>query len=166
MEYQTGNYVVYNGAEICRIGETVKKCFDGVNENKYYKLYPNDSKSTYYVPADKIESSVRSVLTKEQLSKLINELSDSSTEWISDRSERKDAFSDAIKKGDYRRIFSLMNGIYMEKNNSEKKGKQLLNYDKRNFELAKKIFQSEVAIAFEISPDEAEELIKKLPQKI
>lgn len=44
MEFAKGQYVVYNGTEICRIGEKVLKNFDGVNESEYFSLFPNDSK--------------------------------------------------------------------------------------------------------------------------
>lgn len=160
MEYAKGQYVVYNGFEICRIGDTIKKCFDGINENEYYTLFPKDIKCTYYVPADIISSVVRPVMTKEQLLELIDALPDISGKWVADKNDRKHDFSDAIKKGDYSRIIPLMHGIYNEKNNHRKNGKSLLNDDRRNFELAKKLLLSEIAFSFGIDVSKAEKFIE------
>lgn len=161
MEYQKGQYVVYNGLEICRIGDLVKMCFDGINEKEYYTLSPADIKSSvYYIPSDKIEENIRPVLSKEQLLELIDRLPNTESEWIADKNERKYDFSSAIKSGDYNRIIPLMNGIYNEKNQREKNGKKLLNSDKRNFDTAVKLLHSEIAFSFGIEIDEAETFIR------
>ena len=67
MKYHKDQYVVYNGLQICRFGEVVKKSFDGAGEKEYCTLFPTDVKSTYYVLSDKIEETIRPILTKEQL---------------------------------------------------------------------------------------------------
>lgn len=160
MEYKKDQYVVHNGFQICRIGDVVKKSFDGVGEKEYYILLPIDAKSTYYVPADRLPESVRPVLTKEQLLDLIDSLADSESEWIADRNARKRAFSDALKSGDYKRIIPLMNGIYSEKTKRESSGKKLFSEDKKNFESARTLLHSEIAFTFGIEAGEAEEYIQ------
>ena len=160
MEYQKDQYVIYNGLQICRIGDVVKKCFDGLTEKEYYTLFPTDAKSTYYVPSDKIEENIRPILTKEQLLEIIDRLPYTESEWIADRNDRRHSFSDAIKTGDYNRIIPLMNGIYDEKNKRERNKKQLFNDDKRNFELARKLLHSEIAFSFGIEINEAETFIR------
>lgn len=161
MEYKKDQYVVHNGFQICRIGDVVKKCFDGVSEKEYYTLIPADVKnSTYYIPSDKFEKNVRPLLTKEQLIEIIDKIPESGSEWISDRNDRKNVFAEAIRAGDYQRIIPLMNGIYEEKNRREKNGKKLFNDDQRDFDLASKLFHSEIAFSFGIEIDEAKMFIK------
>ena len=165
MEYTQNQYVIYNGAEICRIGEKVRKCFDGKNENEYYTLSSKDSKSTYYIPAEKIDENVRPLMTKKQILKVVDSLPYVEAEWTDDRNERKLKFSDAIRNGDYSRILPMVSGIWNEKAERAKKGKHLLNDDRRNFELAKKLLHTEISFLFNISIDEAEEFIQKRIQK-
>ena len=89
VKYQKDQYVIYNGLQVCRIGDVVKKCFDGVIEKEYYTLFPTDAKSTYYVPSDKIEENVRPILTKERLFEIIDRLPYTESEWIADRNNCK-----------------------------------------------------------------------------
>lgn len=159
MEFAKDQYVVYNGTEICRIGEKVIKNFDGVNESEYFSLFPKDSKSTYYVPADKINMHVRPILSKQQLLDIIDRIPSVKGEWIDDRNDRKTKFYDAVRNGDYERILPMMSGLYSEENKRAKTGKHLFLDDKKNFEWAKKLLHSEIAFSFGITVEEAEKLI-------
>lgn len=165
LEYKKGEYVVYNGFEICQIGDIVMKSFDGINEKEYYTLIPNEEKSTYYIPADKMTGNVRLVLTKEQFLELIDSLPDTESKWISEKNDRKHDFSEAFKSGDYRRIIPFMNGIYNEKHNREMKGKQLFSYDKKYLENAEKLLHSEISFVFNIKIEDAESFIKERLKK-
>lgn len=147
--------------EICCIGEKVRKCFDGKNENEYYTLFSNDSKNTYYVPSEKIDENVRPLLTKEQILKVIDGLPYVQAEWTDDKNQRRMNFSSAMRNGDYNRILPMLSGIWNEKTKRAEKGKHLLNDDKRNFELAKKLLYTEISFLFNINIDEAEEFIQK-----
>lgn len=159
MRFEQGEYVVYNGTEICRIGEYENKCFDGVTEREYCVLHPMDTKGTYYIPADRLETVARRIMTREQLSEILRSLSEDNSKWISDRNRRKITISEALKTGDYKRILPLMNGLHKEQDNRLKKGKQLISDDKRSYELARRIFHSEVALVFGIKTDEVEGFI-------
>lgn len=159
MKYCKDQYVVYNGLQICRFGEVVKKSFDGTVEKEYCTLFPTDVKSTYYVPSDKIDETIRPILTKEQLLELIDRFPYAKSEWPGNRSNLKCVFWSALKKGDYNSIIPLLNGIYHEKSNREGRGKQLLNEDKRNFETVIRLLHSEIAFSFGIGIDETETFI-------
>ena len=92
MKYHKDQYVVYNGLQICRFGEVVKKSFDGAGEKEYCTLFPTDVKSTYYVLSDKIEETIRPILTKEQLLELIDRFPYAKSEWPGNRSNLKCVF--------------------------------------------------------------------------
>lgn len=159
MKYDEGQYVVYNGLEICRIGEAVRGCFDGVTERDYIKLYPVDVKSTYYLPVERMEQNIRMLLTKEKLLNIIDNLNSVSGKWIDDKNNRNLDFYDAIKSGDYDRILPIMNAAYHKSQERVKSGKHMLKTDKKNFELAKKMFESEIAYSFGIEISEVEKFI-------
>ena len=159
LENKADKYVVYR-LEICRVGDIVKKCFDGINEKEYYTLFPVATKCTYYIPVDNLEGNIRPVMTKGQFIELLDKLPNIRNERISNKGDRKHIFSVAIKTGDYNCIIPLINEIYNEKNNSNKKRKQLYNEDRKYLELLSKFLQCEVAFSFGIGIDEAEDLIR------
>lgn len=159
LKYNEGQYALYNGLEICRIGETVRECFDGITEKNYIKLYPTDVKSTYYLPVERMDQSIRLLLPKEKLLRIIDNLASIDDKWIDDKDNRSLDFYEAIKSGDYERILPIMNAVYHKGRERAKSGKHLLKTDKKNFELAKKVFESEIAYSFDMEIDKVEEFI-------
>lgn len=151
MVYSRGEHVIYNGLEICLVGETVRRNFDGVSEKEYIMLYPAESKTTVYVPTEKCSEMLRPVLSKEKLLSLID--------MMPSVSDRDIDFSEAVKSGDHKAIVAVMSTIYNRGIDREKSGKHLLKADRRNFESAKKLIDGEIALAFGIKADEAEQFI-------
>ncbi len=97
---------------------------------------------------------------KEQLLESVRYMNEEKSEWISDHNVRKSVFTEALKSGDYRKIFPLMNGVMQEKIKREKIGKQILSEDRKYLETAKKIFNSEVAFVFNLKESEVEKFVK------
>lgn len=158
--YSNGEYVIYNGLEICLVGGTVRRNFDGVSEKEYIMLYPAESKTTVYVPTEKCSEMLRPVLSRENLLKLIDMMPSVSGGGNVD-------FSEAVKSGDHEAIVAVMSTIYNRGVDREKNGKHLLKADRRIFESAKKLIDGEIALAFGIREDEAEQFISdRLAKKI
>lgn len=151
MVYGEGEHVIYNGLEICLIGETVRRNFDGIGEKEYITLYPAELKTTVYIPIEKCAEMLRPVLSREDLLALIDMMPSVGDVDID--------FSEAVKSGDHKAIVSVMSMIYNKGVEREKSGRHLLKTDRRNFELAKKLIDGEIALAFGIKADEAERFI-------
>lgn len=151
MVYGEGEHVIYNGLEICIIGETVRRNFDGIGEKEYITLYPAELKTTVYIPIEKCAEMLRPVLSREDLLALIDMMPSVGDVDID--------FSEAVKSGDHKAIVSVMSMIYNKGVEREKSGRHLLKTDRRNFELAKKLIDGEIALAFGIKADEAERFI-------
>lgn len=162
MEFKIGERVVYGGSEICRIAETVKRSFDGVHEQEYYRIVPEASASaSYYIPADKLGERVRSLLTKEEILEVIDSMPETEVNWSDDRNERKLIFSQALKSDDYRRLLGMMKAIYMERQRRSKNGKSLISADERALSSAEKLLHSEFSIVLGIPEDKVGEFIEK-----
>lgn len=149
--YGKGEHVIYNGLEICLVGETVRRNFDGISEKEYITLYPAELKTTVYVPMEKCSEMLRPVLSRENLLSLID--------MMPSVGDMDVDFSEAVKSGDHKAIVSVMSTIYNKGVDREKSGKHLLKTDRRNFESAKKLIDGEIALAFGIKADEAERFI-------
>lgn len=161
LEYIKGEYVIYNGTEICRIGEWAKRNFDGVSEKSYLTLYPDGMNTTVYVPKEKCCEMLRPVLSKNELISLIDIMCSIDSAVSDDCNNNNDAdFSEAVKNGDYKTIITFMNTIYNRGLKRAGTGKSLFKTDKRKFDTAKKLIDSEFALAFGIEISEVESFIR------
>ncbi len=162
MCYQTGEYVVYGGSEICRIDEIVQKCFDGVGEMNYYKLIPCDSaNASYYVPCAHMEERVRPLLTKDEVFRIIDEMPRVKEQWISDKNERRAAFGRTLHSSNYHHILSMMKGIYSEKQKRSRGGKQLILSDEKAFSAAQRMIRREFSFVLGIREEDIDGFIEK-----
>lgn len=160
LEYIKGEHIIYNGTEICRIGEWVKRNFDGVTEKDYLSLHPDGINTIIYVPKEKCEELLRPVLSKDDIISLIDMMDGDDSAASDDSADDNTDFFDAIKNGDYKTIISVMNVIYNRGLKRAGTGKSLFKTDKRKFDTAKKLIDSEVALAFGIEVSEAEDFIR------
>ena len=139
-----GDHVVYGGSEICVISESVKRCFDGVNEVSYFRLIPEENPSaSYYVPEKNAEERVRPLLSREQILAVIDAMPSASAQWSENRDERRHMFGRALKSDDYMQILGMMKGLYDEKQKRSSCGKELISADERAFEAATKLINKE-----------------------
>lgn len=161
LKFIKGQHVIYNGAEICSIGDIVKKDFDGTGDKDYIILNPLELNTTFYVPYKKADEMIHPLLSKESLLELIDKMGTNTDVCRSSTESRNINIRDALKEGNHEVIIEIMNEIYCEKINREKSGKQLYKTDKRNFELAKRLIDSEIAVSFGIEINEVEEFINR-----
>ncbi len=168
MSFKIGEYVVYNGSEICKIEDTVKRCFDGINEKEYYRLIPVYSKgSTFYIPSDNYDSKIRRLLTKEEIYSLIEEMPDVETEWCEDKNQRKNQFISVLKSDDYHKLISMMRTLYVQRKEQLAKGKKLLASDERVMQEAEKLMHHEFSFVLGIDENEIESFIEnKIAEKL
>lgn len=157
MNYQIGEYVVYNGVEICRVGETVKKDFTGTGETDYITLYPTQTQTTIYIPTDKTSAMLRSLLTKEKVMKLIGQMSAAD---IEPNYSAELNYQDAVKNGDYDSIIRMMQEIYIRNRSRAKSDKSFVKADKKIFDAAKKMIDSEFAFVLGINVSDVESFIQ------
>lgn len=162
MKHNVGEHVVYCSKEICLINGIVKKCFDGINEEDYFQLIPiNTKNSFYYIPCNNCEAKIRSLLTKEEIYKLIDEMPDASAEWCDDRQARKNLFNSILKSDDYHKIINMIHSLYIKRENQTSIGKKLLATDERAMNEAEHIINQEFAFVLEINEDEVDNFIKE-----
>lgn len=160
MSHKTGDYIVYNSTEICLIGEVVKKCFDGINEQNYYRLIPqNSANASYYIPEDRLEERVRPLLTKDEIYAVIDRIPDVQESWIDDKNERKSTFSKVLRSDDYSMLLVMIKSLYTESRKRSSDGKKLMASDEKALAAAQKLMHSEFAFVLGISEDSVGDFI-------
>lgn len=82
--FEVGDVVLYTASTICRIVEITTKDFGG-KESEYYILRPiYDENATVYIPTnnERLIAKMRSILTKEEVLRLIHALPETEAVWI------------------------------------------------------------------------------------
>lgn len=158
--FSVGEYVVYGSGEICRFAEKTSRCFDGVNNREYCKLIPLDAKnSTYYIPSEKMDSSVRKLLTREEIYSMIDSMPNAKNIWSNDKNERKVKFGAILKSDDLSDVIGMMHSIYEERRKRSEDGRSLITSDEKAFAAAENMIHREFAFVLGIKTDDVENFI-------
>ena len=163
----TGEYVVYCSSEICRIDGKVKKCFNGVDQQDYFKLVPIDQKkSSYYIPCSSLSGKTRPLLTRDQILGLIDNMGTGDlSQWCDDKKERKSQFEKVLHSNDHRKLMSMIGTIYLKREQQESKGKKLLAADERAINEAEHLINREFAFVLGMQENEVENFIRNRLKK-
>ena len=153
--FKVNDYVVYGTTGVCQITAIGKDEYAGNNDTEYYVLHPvyNDN-MTIKIPVNNPKTSMRSILTKEEVLSLIAAMPGEETIWIEDSRERSDFFKTILKKGTSQEWIKLIKSLYLEKESRLATGKSLTSTDEEIMRAAEKQLNEEFAIALNISPDE------------
>ncbi|MBQ5312406.1 MAG: hypothetical protein ILP19_10285 [Oscillospiraceae bacterium] len=162
MSFSYGDYVIYGGTQMCTVGETEIRCFDGVHEQSYVKLIPVDQPgSSYYVQSDKMTERVRHLLSRAQVFAVIDSMPGIESSWINDRVARRDMFSEVFRSDDYSRLIAMMKGLITERRRRIKIGKTLISDDEKALKTASNLINSEFSRVLGIDADEVDSFIEK-----
>ncbi len=153
--FNIGDTVLYGSQGVCKIVGTDVKKFDGERID-YLILKPvYDKDSTLFVPSanERLLSKIRSVLSAEQIYKIIKTMPDEDTIWIDDENERKIKYKKIISDGDRRKLVQLIKTLYLHKKEQQKEGKKLHQSDEVIMKQAEKLLYDEFALVLNIQPD-------------
>ena len=157
MTFQKGDMVLYGAQGVCRIADVTEKEFHGVCA-RYYILKPvYDSRSTLFVPADRVDLSekMRRVLSPEEIEQLVQAIPDETPEWIEDDTERAQQYRSILSSGDRAKLVRMIKALYLRKEALAEKGRKLRTADEHFFKEAEKILYDEFALVLHIKPEQA-----------
>ncbi|MCI7767633.1 MAG: hypothetical protein MSJ26_06615 [Oscillospiraceae bacterium] len=162
MSFETGQRVIYNGRELCRVGEICRKCFDGVHEEEYFCLIPeNEPKACYYVPADRLEGRIRPLMTREEIYAAIDGSRTGHSLSCTDKNQRRAVLLQTVKSGDSRLIIGMIRELFEEKKRRAAQGKELISCDEKALASACRVISSEFSAVLGISEEEVGRLIEE-----
>lgn len=159
--YLIGEYVIHNSGGICQIKEIMKMNLTGT-QKEYYLLIPLGEKgSKIYTPVGSENGTVRTVITKEQAWKLIDEMKSIDELWIENDKEREMKYREAIKSCEPRELVKIIKALYSRKQRRLAEGKKNTVTDEKYFKLAEDNLYSELAFALDEKKENMRELIKE-----
>ena len=142
---QVNDIIIYTTYGICKIKDKIEiKLNDSVGE--YFVLVPlTDSKAELTIPTSNelIMSRVLPLLSKDEITTLINEIPFIDTYWIDNDNQRKKEFSEIVKKGNRRENLKLIKSIKNHQMSLKGKGRKLHETDEAAMKDALKLILDE-----------------------
>ncbi len=159
--YYVGDTVLYASQGVCKIIGTDEKKFNG-NKVEYFILQPvYDKNSKIFVPSsnEKLLSKMRPIISADEVRRIIKDIPNEDTIWISDDGKRKQEYQQIIVDGDREKLLQLIKTLRLHESSQQLKGRHLHQSDDYLLKQAEKLLYDEFAIALNIEPDEVSNIV-------
>ena len=151
--YQIGDYVVHNGHGLCSVIEIIEK------DQGFYRLETYHNKMLIMMPMDKAPLFLRSILSKAEVTKALNDSVLLSDEYVKDNKERKIYFQQLVTSNDIMDTLHLLKMLYRITEDRKLEKKTLGSFDTQFLQQAERKLFNEVAVATGITKDEAQSVV-------
>ena len=159
--FKVNDYIMYGMTGVCQVVDITKESFIDNLQKEYYVLkyiYSNDT--IIKIPTDNKKVPMRKILSKGEVTTLINSMPNSETIWIDDDRKRNEEFKSILKTGDIENLVKLIRSIYLDK-----EYKKSYKVDEEIMQTAERLLNEEFATILNISPNEVATYISShIPQ--
>ena len=159
--FKVNDYIMYGMTGVCQVVDITKESFIDNLQKEYYVLkyiYSNDT--IIKIPIDNKKVPMRKILSKGEVTTLINSMPNSETIWIDDDRKRNEEFKSILKTGDIENLVKLIRSIYLDK-----EYKKSYKVDEEIMQTAERLLNEEFATILNISPNEVATYISShIPQ--
>lgn len=162
MRFQNGDMVVYGIHGVCRIEGIETRTVDRKTV-QYYVLVPtHQSDARFYVPMHNplAVSKLRRVLTRAEMTALLESEELRKDSWISNEAVRKEQYRALIAHADCAELIRMLRALYRHKQVQLASGKKLHTCDENFMKDAERVIRSEVSAVMEIPPEQVGALIR------
>lgn len=158
--YKINDYIIYK-REVCKINDILPKFF---KDNDYYLLSPlSDDTLTIKVPVNNKE--IRSLITKKDIDKIINEIPD--IEPVnSDTKSLEGIYKDLLASGSHEDLIKIIKTTYLRNKERIDNNKKTTDKDNYYFNLAEKYLYQEFQIVLNLTYDEAKNYVINKVEKL
>ena len=159
--YRNGDYVMKIPEGVCRIEDVGTIDISGIVKNKqYYSLVPVvESTSKIYIPVDKADGRIRSVISRDEAMSFIKSMPEIEAKEITDERIREREYKEAVLSGDYEKLVSVIKLIYTRIQQRSAQGRKATATDDRYFRQAENILFSELSFVLDIPKEQMEQFI-------
>lgn len=143
--FKINDMVVYGSQGVCEITGVEEMKVDGASK-KYFVLKPKSgSTATFYVPTwnEKAQSKMRKVMTESEVNALIDAMPSRTPTWIENENDRKEVYKKILASGDQAVIISMIQGLFLHKQQREAEGKRLHMSDEHFLREAEQLLYNE-----------------------
>ncbi|WP_270641989.1 CarD family transcriptional regulator [Paraclostridium sordellii] len=158
--FNVDDYIMYGMTGVCKVVDITNEKFINGEKRKYYVLNPiYNNDTTIKVPLDNDKIPMRKVISKGDMTSLINDIPNMEILWIDDEKKRMAQFETMLKSGQCEELIKLIKNIKFSKKYARSNDKKLYKSDKDIMKEAKRLLTEEVAIILDIYPKEANSYI-------
>lgn len=163
--FNVGEKVMYSVNGVCEITEITEKTFSET-KMKYYVLKPlYNSNATLFVPTENesLTSKMKKLLTRNELDKVLDEISVKEINWNKNDIERRDSFRNIISYGNVTQIIEMLKAIWLQRRSLVSRGRKLHITDEIYLRDAEKMIKEEISTVIGV---EQEEVLPYIKEKI
>ena len=166
--YNIGDLIIYGNSGVCTVENIGPlESMDIPKDVIYYTLLPYYRKgSTIYTPVDNKKVVMRPIVTKEESMRIIDEIKDIDTLWISEEKKRENEYKTAVRTCDCKQLVRIIKTIYLRKLSRIADGKKITATDEKYFKIAEDNFYGELAIPLEMTKEEVGKFVVARVQKL
>ena len=159
--YEIGDYIVKSVNGVCKVEDILYLSMSEADENKlYYLLVPvDDKKEKIYLPTDTADSSIRKIMTEEEVWKLIDKIPKIEEERIGNEKLCERRYKEAVRSCDPEVLVGIIKMIYLRRKKRVEQGKKSTVVDERYFRLAENSLYSELGFVLHKDKEEICQLI-------
>lgn len=161
--FQKNDYVIYGSNGVCWIKEIGPLDIPGISKDQiYYTLVPYYTKdSQIFTPVNSTKVVMRSLIHKDTIMQLLDEIPDLEPLWVKDEKQRESQYKETLRKCDCRELIRIIKTIYQRMQNRIAEGKKITASDEKYFHLAEDRLYGEFAIILGIEKDQVRDFISE-----
>lgn len=160
--YQIGDQVVYGVHGVCRVVDQEERMIDR-KRLTYLALEPvGQDGSRYLVPTHNASAmgKVKRMLSREELTALMDSEEVRKNGWISDENQRKQTYRELIGSGDRVRLMQMVRTLYRHKSVQSAAGRKVHLCDDNFLRDAEKLLLGEVSIVMNLDAEQAKQFLR------
>lgn len=158
--FNVDDYIMYGKTGVCKVVDITNEKFINGEKRKYYILSPIYNNDTVIkIPLDNDKVPMRKVISKGDMTALINDIPNMEILWIDDEKKRIAQFETMLKSGQCEELIKLIKSIKFSKKYARSIGKKLEKPDRDIMKEAERLLTEEFAIILNVYPNEASSYI-------
>lgn len=160
--FEINEHIMYGNVGACQVVDITNEKFANNMQRECYVLNPIYAKNTVIkIPVDNDRIAMRKILSKEEITLLINDIKNREVLWIEEDKKRNEQFKSMLKTGKCEELITIIRSLYLDRQNKQAIGKKLSKSDEEIIQIAEKLLSEEVSIILDITPQEVPDYIKE-----
>lgn len=145
-KYEVGTYVSHKSEGICKIISIID-----INGSSFYKLESkNNFHNIVYSPVDKEEQPFRDLITKEEITQLLDYMKSIKNFNVDSSKKRRETFKEFLYSNDPKKLIYLFKSLYLYKILKEEKNQILSQEDKFIYKKAHSLLNDEFSLVLNL----------------
>lgn len=164
--FNVDDYIMYGTTGVCKVLDITTENLMKDVQREYYVLSPLYSENTKIkIPTDNDKILMRKIISKDDVTSLINNIPNIETSWIDNERMRSTQFKTMLKSGKCEELIKIIRSIDSNNEYTKSIGKKSRQVDNDIMKEAERLLNEEFATILNISLDEVASYISsRIPQ--